>query len=212
MVLEGGLGIGRNRLDRDETTRRFYAEVWPHAPTVLRVARLLSRDPATAEDWAQETLLKAFRAMERLQPDLDARKWLLTILRNTRTDHLRSAAREVPVVGLDAAGVELAAPEAAEVLSETEEGDPHHLLAAFSDQEVIDALGQVPEEMRWTLLLADVEGLDHTEVAALLDVPVGTVKSRLHRGRAMLRTILWPLAKARRMIRDVDVDLGKECR
>jgi RNA polymerase sigma-70 factor (ECF subfamily) len=65
---------------------------------------------------------------------------------------------------------------------------------------LIDALRQLPDEIRWTLLLVDVEGMDHADAARVLDVPVGTIKSRAHRGRTMLREALTPLAKELRMI------------
>jgi RNA polymerase sigma-70 factor (ECF subfamily) len=78
--------------------------------------------------------------------------------------------------------------------------DPHALLQRFSDRHMIQALQCLPEEIRWTLLLVDVEGIDHAEAAAILGVPVGTVKSRAHRGRRMLREALLPLAKELRLI------------
>ena len=79
---------------------------------------------------------------------------------------------------------------------------PDVALAAFSDQQVIDALQRLPEEIRLTLLLVDVEGLDHADAASILDVPEGTIKSRAHRGRGMLREALLPVARDMRLIRD----------
>ena len=79
---------------------------------------------------------------------------------------------------------------------------PRDVLESFSDEQVISALQGLPEEMRWTLLLLDVEGLEQADVAKTLEIPVGTVKSRAHRARAMLRTALTPLARERRLIRD----------
>ena len=76
------------------------------------------------------------------------------------------------------------------------------LLEQFSDAEMIDALSRLPEEIRWTLLLVDVEGMDHKEAAGVLDVPVGTIKSRAHRGRMMLRDKLLPLARQARIVKD----------
>jgi RNA polymerase sigma-70 factor (ECF subfamily) len=80
--------------------------------------------------------------------------------------------------------------------------NPESVLNAFSDQQVIDALRALPEEIRLTLLLVDVEGLDQRDAAGILDVPVGTIKSRAHRGRAMLRESLLPLARELRLIVD----------
>jgi RNA polymerase sigma-70 factor (ECF subfamily) len=187
-------------LDQRVATERFYALVWPHAQTVLRAAKLLLRDPAEAEDIAQETMLKAFRFIESFQEGTDVRAWLMTILRNARTDHLRAVAAHKSDLSWDQFPVE---PEdqrtdpAEEQLGSTE--SPEGLLQRFTDSQVIDALHHLPEEIRWTLLLVDVEGVDHQDAATILGVPVGTVKSRASRGRAMLREALAPLAKDLRL-------------
>lgn len=180
-------------------TERFYDEVWPHAAVVLRTARFLSGNDAEAEDLAQEVMLKAFRRLEQFQPGTDMKAWLLTILRNTRIDRLRSAAAQQPHISLEALAGDPAAAE--EEKPSDNWGEPEAVLEEFSDQQVIDALYALPDEIRWTLLLVDVEGLDHSEAATILEVPVGTIKSRAHRGRGMLREALAPLAKDLRMIR-----------
>ena len=178
-------------------TQRFYAEVWPHAATVLRTAQYLVRDGVEAEDLAQEVMLKAFRHLDQLAEGTDAKAWLMTILRHTRIDRIRSAAAHVRDISLEDLGAEpAAAAPADEVWNE-----PEAVLQEFSDRQVIDALKKLPEEIRWTLLLVDVEGMEQAEAAAILEVPVGTVKSRAHRGRGMLRALLTPLAKELRMIR-----------
>lgn len=183
----------------DRKTERFYAELWPHRAVVLRTAQLLTRDNALAEDLAQETLLKAFAAIERFEAGTDARAWLVSILRNARIDHARQHARRARDVSLE----QLAEDPAAEEIdgpanSATSSIDPRDILEAFSDQQVIDALGALPEEIRWTLLLVDVEQMDHHDAARILDVPVGTIKSRAHRGRAMLRRRLSSHSAARK--------------
>jgi len=165
-----------------DATKRFYAEIWPHAAMLLRAARLLSGD---ADDLVQETLLKAFKAIDSLDSDTNARPWLLTILRNTRIDQLRRPGRESTDIDLDQLADDSGSPAA-------NWQHPQEMLEAFSDQQVIDALKKLPEEIRWTLLLVDVQGIDHAEAAAVLGIPAGTVKSRAFRGRAMLREILAP--------------------
>ena len=175
-------------------------------PAVLRLAQILTGNPADADDLAQETMLKAYRRLDTFREGTDVRAWLMTILRHARTDRLRSAGAAAHDVSLDAAGAEPADPhpcgpeDASAAWHDVR--DPRALLEAFSDREVIDALQRLPEEIRWTLLLADVEQMDHAEAAGVLGVPVGTVKSRVHRGRAMLRQALLPLARDRRMVRD----------
>ena len=185
----------------DQASERFYQVVWPHAPAVLRVARILSGgDDAAADDLAQETLLRAFRGLDRYRDGTDAKAWLMTILRNARVDAARAQAVRV-ATSLDAMDAEVAAPMAEE-RPEDWGTSPERALNAFSDAEVIRAMRRLPEEIRWTLLLVDVEGMDHADAAKLLDVPPGTIKSRAFRGRQMLREALLPVARDRRLVRE----------
>jgi RNA polymerase sigma-70 factor, ECF subfamily len=183
--------------NKSESTQRFYDLVWPHRATVLRVANILAGKAAEAEDLAQETLLKAFRALHTLRDESDVRAWLLAILRHARVDQLRSAGRSAGTLSLDAIEIEPTQPGDTDPASHGSDDweRPEEILNAFSDQQVIDALQKLPEDIRLTLLLVDIEQLDHSEAAALLAVPLGTIKSRTHRGRAMLRQVLVPVAR-----------------
>jgi RNA polymerase sigma-70 factor (ECF subfamily) len=187
----------------EEATRRFYDLVWPMLRTVLRTAQILTGSTADADDLAQETLLKAFRSIGQFRDGTDVRAWLLTILRHARIDRLRAAGASAGVVSLDNLGVE---PEACDEPEEPDwqalREDPQRALAEFSDHQVIQALQALPDEIRWSLLLVDVEGMGQGEAAEVLGVPLGTIKSRLHRGRAMLRQALLPLARDRRLVND----------
>jgi RNA polymerase sigma-70 factor (ECF subfamily) len=189
-------------LSQDKTTKRFYALVWPHAPTVLRAARYLVHNPAEADDIAQETMIKAFKAINSFQDGTDMRAWLMTILRNTRIDHIRTAASSDCTVSLEQLGVDPADGSQESGSDDDPAWDnPDELLEEFSDRDVIEALHKLPEEIRWTLMLVDVEQMDHEEAAKVMNVPVGTVKSRAFRGRAMLRDVLLPVAKGLRIVR-----------
>jgi RNA polymerase sigma-70 factor (ECF subfamily) len=176
-------------------TRRFYELVWPHRTTVLRVAQILTGGAADAEDLAQDTLLKALRSLDRLREGSDVRAWLLTILRHARVDQLRVAGRSAGTLRLNEVDVDPAQPVDPDAGAAETWEQPAEILNAFSDQQVIEALQKLPEKIRLTLLLVDVEQLDHHEAADILNVPVGTVKSRTHRGRAMLRELLSPVAR-----------------
>jgi len=189
----------RSELDQREATKRFYDLVWPHRSDVLRVAQILARDRHDAEDLAQETLLKAFKAIDQFAAGTDAKKWLLSILRNCRIDRLRLKASSARLVSLE----QLAVEPADQSIEETSDKgtNPQDVLSHFSDQQMIDALQMLPEEIRWTILLVDVEEMGHAEAAGLLDVPEGTIKSRTHRGRAMLRQLLMSMAKELRLVR-----------
>lgn len=177
---------------------RFKRLAWPLMPVVLRTARCLVRQAEQAEDLAQETMLKALRAMDRFADGTDPKAWLLTILRRTHIDRVRSEVRAPGELSLDAVQSVVESP------SEPPAGrfdgawtDPESLMARFEDDAVIDALRSLPEDIRWTLLLVDVEQLDQSEAATALGVAVGTIKSRTHRGRAMLRDLLHATAIAR---------------
>ena len=189
-------------MDRQTPAQRFHRLVWPHREAVLRVASILTGDADEAEDLAQEAMLKAHKAIDRFVGD-DARAWTLAILRNARIDRLRSRASAAGTVSLDAIEHDPADPSPVAPADREPAWDrPEALLEAFGDGQVIAALRALPEDLRWTLLLVDVEGLGHADAAGVMGVPVGTVKSRAHRGRAMLRESLLPLARDRRMVRD----------
>lgn len=178
----------------DVATERFYGLVWPHLQIVLRTARLICRDDADAEDLTQETMLKAYRRIDCLREDDRVKPWLMAILRNTHIDRARGRKRHE--LSLDELEWDPAEPDE-KCWSEPKDhwDDPDSAMESFADREVIAALKMLPRDIRWTLLLVDVEGMQDAEAAKVLDIPVGTVKSRLHRGRHMLRASLHPLAR-----------------
>jgi RNA polymerase sigma-70 factor (ECF subfamily) len=188
-----------------EAQRRFHDLLWPHLRAVARIALILcGGDQANADDLTQDTMLKAYKGIGQFRAGTDAKAWLLTILRRSHVDRARATGtRAGPARSLDALGVDPAEPPHAEVTDQAALWErPDVALAAFSDQQVIDALQRLPEEIRLTLLLVDVEGLDHADAASILEVPAGTIKSRAHRGRGMLREALLPVAREMRLIRD----------
>ena len=190
-------------MNSNDAAKEWQALVWPHLAAVLRVAQILSRHPVDAEDLAQETMLKSYRSLETFKQGSDVKAWLMTILRNTWRDRMRLASSHVTIVSLED---ELFDPEdessAAALDWEKICENPEEILNEIGDQQIIEALQILPVELRWTLLLVDVEGMDHEEAARLMGVPVGTIKSRAHRGRGLLRKALLPIARERRLIRD----------
>lgn len=169
----------------------FYRHLWPLRSTVLRTATFLCRSVADADDLAQETMLKAFKAIDRFDPASNPQAWLLTILRNTHIDRLRTPAARTATVSTD--DLDVAAPESSAPFDARTEQDLHDtakLIEGFSDATMIAGLKSLPEEICWTLLLTDVEQLDYAQASDILAIPVGTVKSRVHRGRDMLKTFL----------------------
>jgi RNA polymerase sigma-70 factor, ECF subfamily len=183
----------RRELDRlKESSNLFYELIWPHAPMLLRVALSLCQNQADAEDLVQESLLKSFRHLDQFAEGTRVKSWLLTILRHTHIDHVRRAARHDDEASLESLPVQ---PAAREVAADPTDlwSDPQALLESLSDQELITALLGLPEDLRWTLLLVDVEGLEMRDAAGVMGIPAGTVKSRLHRGRGLLRQSLVPI-------------------
>jgi len=163
----------------------FEADVLPQLDSLYRLALRLTTDPSRAEDLVQDTVLKAFRSWQRFQPGTNIRSWLFTILRNTFINDYRRRKREPIAMDLDA--VE---PRAAFRAAQDE--DPEGtFFAQIVDVKVLDAIDALPEEFREVLVLSDIENLSYAEIAEVLGVPVGTVKSRLFRARRQLQEVLY---------------------
>lgn len=176
---------------QDRASELFNRHIWPLRATVMRTALFLCRNSSDADDLAQETMLKAYKAIHQFDENTNAQAWLLTILRNTRIDKLRSFGSRAPAVSLEDAELDIAGSHTAEEpRTEDELRQIATLIEGFSDAAMIDALKSLPEDICWTLLLADVEQLDYVQASEILGVPVGTVKSRVHRGRQMLKKAL----------------------
>ena len=188
----------------DNQTEKARQIIWPLLPVLLRTARYLTGNAQEAEDLAQETVLKAMGAIDRFTLGTNAKAWLLTILRRLHIDSLRMSQRRVRTVSIDSeSGVEPACPAGQDAGQFDGQWDqPEMILEGFEDAEVIAALKALPEEIRWTLLLVDVENMDHQQAAKVLDVPEGTIKSRAFRGRGMLRDRLFHLAKQRGLVKE----------
>ncbi|MCC6680231.1 MAG: sigma-70 family RNA polymerase sigma factor [Phycisphaeraceae bacterium] len=175
---------------------RFRRLVWPMLDMVLRTAGCLTRRADEAEDLAQEAMVKAMRAIDTYQDETNLKAWLLTILRRTHIDQLRAARNRPQTLSMNDHDFE-DETQAAIGEHDPQWSQPQELMNRLEDEAVIDAMQQLPEDIRWTLLLTDVEQLDHVEAAAVLGVAVGTIKSRASRGRAMLRDRLYELARRR---------------
>ena len=160
----------------------FEAEALASLDSLYRTALRLTRDPADAEDLVQDTYLKAFRAADRFAPGTNLRAWLFTILHNTARNRARDRAREA--VDVDSAAVEQARDSGFGIRdSET----PESLLVREAlAPELQDAVDDLPAAFRQAVWLRDVEEFSYAEIAAMLDVPLGTVMSRISRGRRLL--------------------------
>ncbi|HUL84828.1 MAG TPA: sigma-70 family RNA polymerase sigma factor [Actinomycetota bacterium] len=178
---------------------RFERDVLPVLPSLYGAAMRLTRNPTDAEDLVQETYLRAFRGFAGFQEGTNLKAWLYRILTNSYINTYRKKQREPQTVDgpddldewylfdrLGAQSVEGSAED--------------EVLDRIPDEDVKRALESLPENFRLPVLLADVEGFSYKEIAEIMDSPIGTVMSRLHRGRKALERALWETAKERGLV------------
>jgi RNA polymerase sigma-70 factor (ECF subfamily) len=154
---------------------RFEREAIPHMQALYAGACRLTRNAPDAEDLVQETYLRAFRAFHLYKPGTNIRAWLFTILYRVRADHFRKAARS---------------PRTVELIHEGPAVAPAQDRLAGGQEEVRRALDRLPEPFRNAVVLRDMQDFTYEEIAGVLEVPMGTVMSRIHRGRSLLRGML----------------------
>jgi RNA polymerase sigma-70 factor (ECF subfamily) len=162
----------------------FEREALPHVDRLYRLAMWFVRNRTEAEDLVQETMVQALQSFHRFQPGTNCRAWLTTILQHVRSSRQRSRMRS-PLVEDPDDRIGQAAPFVPPI--------PQGL----TDEEILAALARIPPHFQEVILLCDVEEFTYKEIAEALSIPLGTVMSRLHRGRAQLRTELDGLAPVR---------------
>jgi RNA polymerase sigma-70 factor, ECF subfamily len=184
----------------------FADQAMPLMDGLYSAALRMTRNPADAEDLVQETYLKAYRAFHTFQEGTNLKAWLYRILTNTYINTYRAKKRRPDETDLEE--VEdlylyrrLGGLEGATAGRSAEE----ELLDHLTDSEVKDALESLPEQFRMAVLLADVEGFAYKEIAEILDIPIGTVMSRLHRGRKAMQKQLYEYGRARNLVPDPDM-------
>lgn len=155
--------------------QRFEAEALPHLRSLYGTAYRLTHNAHDAEDLVQETLLRAYRGFDRFREGSNIRAWLYTILYRVQTDAYRRAGRSPGMVELTGEGPAVPPPQDA---------------LAMGGEEIERALTRLPPPFRTAVVLRDVEEFTYEEIARIMEVPIGTVMSRIHRGRALLREML----------------------
>jgi RNA polymerase sigma-70 factor, ECF subfamily len=163
---------------------RFEEEALGLSDQVYRVARHLAGSREEAEDLVQETYARAFRSWRSYQPGTNLRAWLLRILTNLNIDRGRRAQRTPPMQGLEANDYFLY-----DRLSESDGGlsDEERVVERLSQDDIVSALSAVPHDFRDVIVLVDIGDFSYQDAAQILDIPIGTVMSRLHRGRRILK-------------------------
>ncbi len=181
-----------------EKRKLFETEALPHLDAVYTMAVRLVHNPDDANDLLQETILRAWRFFDQFEPGTNCRAWLLTILFNNFRNGYRRSSREQPAASPSDLDHRL---EAAHLADNPEQENPEAMVSMRTmDREVEAAFNSLPDEFRSALLLIDVQELSYQEASRVLEAPVGTIKSRVSRGRAMMRRALKDYAKEKGII------------
>ncbi|HWL49907.1 MAG TPA: sigma-70 family RNA polymerase sigma factor [Acidimicrobiia bacterium] len=179
----------------------FEQDAMQYARQLYSAAMRMTRNPSDAEDLVQETFLKAYRAYHTFEEGTNLKAWLYRILTNTYINKYRKDTRRPSEV--DLGSVEdlylyrnIGSEESAEAARTTED----RVLDGLVESDIKKAVEDLPENFRLPVLLADLEGFSYKEIADILDIPIGTVMSRLHRGRKAMQKSLWEYAVKRGLV------------
>ena len=186
-----------NKLDDKELKQRyvdFEREAIPHMDALYNFALRMTGDEDDADDLVQETFLKAFRFFDKFEKGTNCKAWLFRILKNSYINDYRKTTKEPNKVDYDDV------QNFYENIKSDEVDTQHYEMDAFTnllDDEISAAITSLPEDFRTVIILSDIEGFTYEEIADFVDIPVGTVRSRLHRARKMMYAQLYNYANSR---------------
>jgi RNA polymerase sigma-70 factor (ECF subfamily) len=180
---------------------QFTTDAMQYAPQLFSTALRMTRNSSDAEDLVQETYIKGWRSFHTFQEGTNLRAWLFRIMTNTYINKYNAQKRKGTEVELD--DVEelflykrLGSIDQSQLSSSAED----QMLELFTDDEVKNALESLPDDFRMPVLLSDVDGFSYKEIAEMLEIPIGTVMSRLHRGRKAMQKMLYEYARDKGLI------------
>jgi len=184
-----------------EKQKDFAKLVEPHLSSLYSTALRMTHNKNDAEDLVQDTLFKAFRALDQYQKNTNFRAWIFRILVNTFITAYRKTIKQPQKISYDDMEEFFLYKRLDESVS-LQETSKDDFLENLFDDDVKEALDNLPYQFRLVVLLCDVEGFSYNEIASIIDAPSGTVMSRLFRGRKLLQRYLWNYAKTRGYITD----------
>jgi RNA polymerase sigma-70 factor (ECF subfamily) len=194
----------------EKDKQRFQADVPPLLDSLYGGALRMTRNPADAEDLVQETMLRAYRSFDRFEAGTNLKAWLFRIMTNAYINIYRKKQREPQKVSTDEI-------EDFDLYQELKNHDiqftetPESLvLDELVDTDILQAIEDLPDQFRLAVVLSDMEGFSYAEMAEIMDVPMGTVMSRLHRGRKSLQKRLWDIARDRGIVKDGPTGDGQD--
>jgi RNA polymerase sigma-70 factor (ECF subfamily) len=185
----------------EDERRRFQEDALPLLDSLYGAALRMTRNPADAEDLVQETMLRAYRAFDRFEAGTNLKAWLFRILTNAYINTYRKRQREPQKVSSDEVEEFDLYQELKNHDSQFEATPESIVLDSLVDSDIINAIDDLPEQFRLAVVLSDIEGFTYAEMAEIMDVPMGTVMSRLHRGRKALQRRLWNIARDRGIVK-----------